>query len=261
MKKAYQVGLYLVLVLLASILVVGCSMLNQQPEEEALSRAQFQAMLQGAPVSREMGLAASMGAPTVYDYDGQIQDMAWLWEEFGDVTFQRAEPHPEAGFVFRLIALRAKCGPASLIVKVVDENGLPLKKYAVIRSWPEAPELPDFSGTTAKQWTKTGIVGKTNVEGDVGFGMGTGDYYFPPEGGASSVYVADFDGPGDYLTGLGMIGATNHCHIDSTFQRIQADNPEPPVPPTPGPGPGPTPVPGAGWSIKITGDIDISPKK
>jgi hypothetical protein len=147
--------------------------------------------------------------------------------------------------------LRAKCGPASLIARVVDEADQPLVNYAVVRYWPGAPTLPDFSNTTAKQWTTKGVVGKTNVNGDVGFGMGQGDYYGPDKGetGASKLYVADFEGPGDLLHNLGMLAATEHCHIDATFKRLPKDEEPPPPPPTPG-------EPGSWYvDLKITGTI------
>jgi hypothetical protein len=196
---------------------------------------------------------AAQAGPEIFDYEGVPATLEWLRGTFGLVKWTRAEPHPDAPWVFRLVQLRAKCGPASLIVRVIDEDGQPLKKYAVVRYWPGAPELPDFGGTTAKQWTTHGIVGKTNDNGDVGFGLGKGDYYHPENGetGVTKVYVADFDGPGDFLEGLGMLGGTEHCHIDATFQRV-AKGEEPP----PSPSPEPSPEPG-GWNIdlRLTGNI------
>jgi hypothetical protein len=73
--------------------------------------------------------------------------------------------------------------------------------------------------------------------------MGRGDYYFPPEGGASAVWVASSAGPSDYISGLGMLGGTNHRHID-VFYQLQAVEGKPPEPsPTPTPPPTPTPTP------------------
>jgi len=76
--------------------------------------------------------------------------------------------------------------------------------------------------------------------------MGTGDYYYVDRGesGVSAVYPADSNGPGDLLEGNGMLAGTNHCHIDSVYQRVSGDEP----PPTPTP---PTPAP-EGWDIDIT---------
>ena len=242
-------------VIVALLVLFGAAAIAQDPS--SLTRDEFFSYLAGpGPAAPELtSVQAAQDGPTIYDYNGNVTTVEWLWDEFGDVGWQRATPHPEAPWVFRVTELRAKCGPASLIVQVVDENNQPLNKYAVVRYFPGSPELPDFSNTTAKQWTTHGVVGKTNDNGDVGFGMGRGDYYFPNDGqtGASKVYVADFDGPGDLVFGLGMLGATEHCHIDTKFQR-QAKSVDPPTPtptppgptPTPGPSPtpGPTPVPG-----------------
>lgn len=248
------------LMCLILLLVVACV-----PDQAEMSRAQFHELLAGVqPFDTELGLdVGELGAPVVYDFNNNVVDMAWVWATFGDVTWTRTEPFPDAAYVFRLVALRGKCGPASLIVRIIDEVGNPIERYAVIRYWPGSPELPDFSDSTARQWTKHGIVGKTNAQGDVGFGMGSGDYYWPAEStGASSVYVADFDGPGDFLEGLGMLAGTDHCSLNSTFQRVPKDvtPPDPPTPTPEPPGPGPTPIPGGGWDIHFEIDGGITPK-
>lgn len=264
-------------ILLVAVVLVGCSVFEAKPEPvvepvvapatATPSPAQFKAMMVSGSIPSNVAVSAPdyvVGAeyavgeaippPVVYDYNGNIVDTEWLWSEFGEVGWIRTDPHPDTNWVFRVVALRAKCGPASLIVKVIDENGAPLIDYAVIRYWPGAPLLPDFSGTTAKQWTKRGIIGYTNESGDVGFGMGTGDYYFPPgEIGVSQVYVASFDGYGDLVTGLGMLGGTEHCHVDTTFQRLPVDTiPDPPTP-TPGPGVG-------GFDVNLDISGEITPK-
>jgi uncharacterized repeat protein (TIGR02543 family) len=49
----------------------------------------------------------------------------------------------------------------------------------------------------------------TNDMGDVGYGMGGGAYYFPPEKGPHWI-----DAGGVRVDGLGMLGGTNHDHVD-----------------------------------------------
>jgi hypothetical protein len=67
--------------------------------------------------------------------------------------------------------------------------------------------------------------------------MGFGDYYFAPGGGASAVWVADEAGPGDLIAGLGMLGGTNHRHLEVYYQLVDVSTPpeeppeEPPVEP------------------------------
>ena len=38
--------------------------------------------------------------------------------------------------------------------------------------------------------------------------------------GASKVYVADFDGPGDLLSNLGMLGGTDHCREGQSHYEV-----------------------------------------
>jgi hypothetical protein len=60
------------------------------------------------------------------------------------------------------------------------------------------------------------------------------------------VWVADLDGPSDLVSGLGMLGLTNHRHIDITFQLQDAELAPvvvPPVQPPVQPETAPVPVP------------------
>jgi len=224
----------LVLFLLLAALIAGCG---------------------GAEEPRSLSaMAADVGLPTVYDYDGNVTSLSWLYEEFGPIQYIRVDPWPNRDVVYRLVALTAQCEYATLKVDVVDENGYPLKGVTIVRYWPGAPVLPDFSDVT-QQWTSLGVHGETDTSGAIGFGMGGGDYYYTPDAGVSSVYAAEFDGPSDYLTGLGMLGSTEHCHIDSKFQRMSDEVPPTPTPP-------PTEEPGecdcGSWDVNlsITGTIE-----
>lgn len=246
--RTYRIMLAVAAVLAILLGLAACGADGGRP-----SPGQMSAYLDNAPVPAmaaatpypDAGIAAEKAAPVIYDYNGQVTTVEWLYEEFGPgVYWEYTDPHPDTEWVFRVTALRAKCGPAAIVVKVVDEFGNPLEGIEVVRYWPGAPTLPDFSGTTAKQWTCCGVHGPTNAEGDIGFGMGTGDYYWPPATAVSGVYVADFAGYGDYVGGLGMIAATDHCHIDVQFSKLSATDPNPPTPtPTTGPTEEPTEEP------------------
>lgn len=161
----------------------------------------------------------------------------WLRSRFGDVTYGRANPHPEGDYVFRLAELHVNTGPAVMITRVVDEEDKPLEGYACIRYWVNMPshhKLPNY-GAPASRYTDLGIVGKTNAEGHVGWGLGHGDYYTPPnQVGATMIYVADFEGPSDWIEGLGMLAATEHETIHQVFQRVSKVNGGPaPIDPDP----------------------------
>jgi hypothetical protein len=114
----------------------------------------------------------------------------------------------------RLVALRCREGPASLEVHVEDGAGNPLANVTVFRYWPDAPVLPSELAWDANY--NRADYGLTNDQGNIGFGMGGGDPYFPPgQAGASAIWVG---GPDSYLvSGLGWLGLTAHIHLNSEW--------------------------------------------
>ncbi len=182
-----------------------------------------------------------MERPTVVDQEGQERDWEWLIANFGAVVLERAEASAGAQQIYRIVKVVDREGPAAQVVNVVDQEGNPLEGVTVVRHWPDAPELPDWP-PPASRWRSRGVYGQTGSNGDIGFGMGYGDYYFPPGGGASSLWLADEAGPSDFISGLGMIGATDHRHLNIYYQRLDVETMPAPLP-TPGPLPTPTPTP------------------
>jgi hypothetical protein len=168
-----------------------------------------------------------MGDPKILDQQGQEQSWDWLVANFGAINLER--PAVTTGKVFRVVKLQDAEGAAVQIVQVFGLDGIPMSGVGVVRWWPDAPKLPGW-GDEVSQWRKRGVYGLTNLAGDIGFGMGHGDYYFPPDGGASGVWVADIKGQSDFVSGLGMLGGTNHRHIDVFYQLVDLDLPpvEPP---------------------------------
>ena len=185
-----------------------------------------------------------MNDPKVYDQQGQEQDWAWLVANFGAISLERATVPAGVAQVYRIVKLQDFEGPATELVNVVNQTGKPIDGLTVVRYWPDAPTLPDWPPPTSK-WRDRGVYGPTNANGDIGFGMGHGDYYFPPKGGASAVWVASQNGPSDFVGGLGMLGGTNHRHLDVYYQLTDVAEPPspPPAPPTPPPPTPPTPPP------------------
>lgn len=140
----------------------------------------------------------------VYGFDGEVQDWTWLVETFGPIQLTQSG-------VGHVVALRAIEGPASLTYHVESALGAPLEGIPVVRHWPGAPILdPEFWGCGKDK----GIVGFTNSGGDVGFGMGPGDYYFPPDIGPGCAWLP-IPGGSDCVCGYGMLGGTNHKHLDT----------------------------------------------
>lgn len=167
-------------------------------------------------------------APKIFDKEGQERDWAWLIARFGDVTISQSTYEQ----VYRLVEIREQEGPAALIPSLLDEEGQPVPGVQVIRYWPGAPELPVWD-PPPERWKNRGVHGKTNDEGHIGFGMGGGDYYdSQTETGASSIWVGELGWGSDCIHGLGMLAATNHIHLNPTFQRQEGGgngNGEPPV--------------------------------
>jgi hypothetical protein len=189
----------------------------------------------------------------IYDALGNLKDAAWLKAKYGDVTINT--PPDYAGPAWRVFALvenadyPGKAGsvslpwwpepdpdaPAAIIVKTLSPGGAPLEACPVARHWPGAPELP----ADRQHWKKRGVVGWTNVNGDVGFGMGQGDFYSPPNVPPTWVWIAQVSQasgdqpavPTEAVSGLGMLAGTNHDHVDVVFHWDPGPEPPPPPPP------------------------------
>jgi hypothetical protein len=184
-----------------------------------------------------------MEMPKVYDQQGKEQDWDWLVATFGPVNLERAEVPEGTKHIYRIVKLHDVEGPAVKIVRLIDQAGKPLANVRVVRYWPDAPALPEWA-PPASRWRDRGVYGRTNSNGEIGFGMGHGDFFFPPKSGASAVWVGEEAGPSDFVSGLGMLGATHHRHLDVTFQLQDVEEPPAPPPPTPPPPtPPPTPPP------------------
>jgi hypothetical protein len=168
----------------------------------------------------------------IYDQQGHEQDWSWLIANFGQVRLERAEVPDGTSQVYRITMLRDAEGPAVTVVNVKNQGGRPLENIRVVRYWPDAPSLPTWA-PPASHWHDRGVYGGTNINGDIGFGMGRGDYYFPPSGGASALWVSDERGPSDLIEGLGMLGGTNHRHLNVYFELQDVEPPAPPEPPEP----------------------------
>ncbi len=155
--------------------------------------------------------------PIVYDCDGEISTVYWLTTTFGALTWSQSESIP-------LSALHARCRdqPATIIAHVEDSNGKPLENITVVFHWPDAPSLPLELHNCGLD---RGVYGTTNLDGDIGFGIGPGAYYFPPAAGPHTLWLPG----GACLAGLGMLGETNHEHVDGDWTvsgQERADSPE-----------------------------------
>jgi PKD repeat protein len=162
-------------------------------------------------VAHDVNVTAIVTQPLVFDEAGVLRDWAWLVENFGAVELVQSE-EPGAAHI---IELHASTGAATLEVWVRQADGTPSNGTTVVRYWPSAPPLGDPQLYGCDGLTQ-GVYGDTEGDGHIGFGMGGGDYYWPPSGGASAIWVGRM--ASDCIKGLGMIGETEHRHLNSVFQ-------------------------------------------
>ena len=135
----------------------------------------------------------------IFDVQGQQQTEAWLLDKYGPIG-TTAEADAEYG----IVELRERIdAPSTLVVTVKDKGGHPVPDVSVAFSWPD--------GT---------VHGTTDPMGNVGFGMGGGAYYFPPQKGPHWI-----DAGGVRVDGLGMLGGTNHDHLDVVLIEGQLEPP------------------------------------
>ena len=170
-----------------------------------------------------------MTHPKVFDMEGNERDWQYAVDKYG-VEYRRGEPN-EDGQIYRLVSLHEKTGHSSLITQVLDASGLPLDQMGVAFYWPDAPEPPDPPTILLPHdWYPNFKHGLTNLNGDVGPGMGPGAYHGEGQGGPHAVWVRDHDVPSDICEKLGMLAGTFHDHFDQKFQLSTGDEPELPDP-------------------------------
>jgi hypothetical protein len=178
--------------------------------------------------------------PEIYDKDGIRRDEAWLRQKYGNVQFLDAGAGPK----FRLARVDETEGPAVLKVRLLDRQGQPHSSQPVANHWPDS-SLPYLGNSGLKTlWRDRAIYQNTDSAGFTGFGLGTGSYIGNlQEGGPHTVWVLSPSLASDGISGLGMLGGTNHAGpLFITFQ-IGEDTSPPTPPPAPPPTPPPTPPP------------------
>jgi len=179
----------------------------------------------------------------IYDVMGNERNWDWLAAKYGPLVVHSADPGPG----WRLVEIREDADlPANvsvtaisplaaptIMVKALAADGRPAVDMWLAWYWPDAPENPDAmpanglpAGMRPNRADRPGV---TNLNGDVGFAMGRGAYYFPPEIGPHAVWV--WGANSDVILGLGMLGATNHDHLNLVYRQTAEEPPEPPSPP------------------------------
>jgi hypothetical protein len=170
----------------------------------------------------------------VYDWQGNERDMAYLRARYGDFVIHAAPPGE--GPVYKLSTLRETIDTAATtVVRVTNQDGAPLEGVQVAWYWPDAPADPHAGpqgGLPPQMRAGRAVIGFTNLNGDTGFGMGRGAYFFPSQGqiGPHAVWIYGQVTRSDVIFGLGMLGETNHDHYDLEFALV-SDEASPPAQP------------------------------
>ena len=122
---------------------------------------------------------------------------------------------------------------ATLVVRVTNKDGAPIEGLQVAWYWPDAPDDPyagPQGGLPPQMRPQRAVTGFTNINGDTGFGMGRGAYFFPSQGqiGPHATWIYGQATRSDVILGLGMLGQTNHDHYDVEFVSVTDEGTPPP---------------------------------
>lgn len=189
---------------------------------------------------------------TIYDRYGVQQSWDWLVEHYGPLVIHPADEGPG----WRVVEIWENGDPVPvegidsgkgrflgieaapiIMVQCRRANGMPAPGVAVAWYWPDAPENanagPANGLPVGMRPGRADGPGHTDGNGNTGFAMGRGAYYFPPEIGPHAVWVWGTETNSDVVFGLGMIGGTNHDSLWLVYQ--YGDDGQPPEPPPPPP--------------------------
>src|SRR5512143_4050546 len=94
----------------------------------------------------------------VFDTDGHERDITWLRERYGNVRLLDGGAAPK----YALVRVDCTVGPATVTVRVLDEQGNPRAQQPVALSWPRPenpdPNLPSLKGGGLKTlWSDRGV--------------------------------------------------------------------------------------------------------
>jgi hypothetical protein len=150
----------------------------------------------------------------VFDFGGNKTTYDWLVSYFGNVVVKDIDSEKYA-----VSELLARKDDATVVVKVLDKNGVPKSGVKVAFYWPDAP----IDGSAG--WYGRCVAGLTKEDGCIGFGMGGGAYYKPEDGiGPHAVWVYG-SGASQMVDGIGMVWGTNHDHVNITFREVDSTAP------------------------------------
>lgn len=177
----------------------------------------------GKLLEEAFGWKSMEDTPIIIDSTGVERNWEWLVQTYGHVDIT-------ASGKYKCIRLDERKGDSACVVTVLDKNGYPVANQQVAWYWPDAP-VDGACGHLGRC-----VHGPTNQNGNIGFGMGGGAYYWPAQGQIGPHAVWIYGGNSDLVKGIGMLGGTNHNHLDVVFQE-RGDEPAPEPEPEPEPCP------------------------
>ena len=147
-------------------------------------------------------------------------DLAFVASEYGS-TFTRHDAEGGTATAYRLVAFVEREGPSNIDVLVVNEQAQPMAGVPVAFYFSSAPDP-----SRADEWYPNKVTGVTGANGIIGFALAP-SAYLPScgSGGPHAIWVSepgatpDTTVPSDLADALGMLGGTNHRHLDLIFQR------------------------------------------
>ena len=146
---------------------------------------------------------------------------------------------PAGALVWRCVGFYLRTGAAAFIPRFNNQSGSPEANVAVVHAWPGAPALPREAVVLPDYSGRTGVVGLTNANGDVGFGYSGGMVYQSEQGVGVIWPLCPSHLPepkyADCAMGLGWFGGTDHLTVNPVFQLVRkGGEPEPEPEPQPG---------------------------
>ena len=172
----------------------------------------------------------------VYDRYGEGQPWSWVEENYGPLV---VSPLNGAGWKVKELRENANLegknaeAAAVIIVKCLDQFGLPVDQLQVAWYWPDVrldPNCGPANGVPAGMEPGRAEHGPTNLNGDVGWAMGSGAYYSPPNIGPHACWIYGHAIHSQVVLGLGMLDGTDHYHTDVVYQWMDEQPPSPPPP-------------------------------
>jgi hypothetical protein len=144
----------------------------------------------------------------IFGVDNALHDEAWASAKYG---IQFIDSDGERKHV--LESARETHGPASVIVRLVDENNRPLPNYAVAFCWNGGQYSLESEEAKAAWVTRPApraTIQFTDGGGVTGFGLGTGSYIYDLNvGGPHAICILD-GVASDVAARVGMLAGTDH---------------------------------------------------